>query len=369
MARPGGSLRGAKPTGTGPSLPPLALTTPILLYDESFGEHRVALFDGPVPELYLCRALKDLLSPARQGAVSTARVTRLDKGLGMGFLSLCDGGQAVASLFALSGHCEGALVEARVKTEGRAEKSPEVEILGPAEGEPRLLRAARTPLDVLRRRHPGARQVQAASEEARGLGLCLDEVEAHAMSRHHDLPQGGRFWIEPTRALIACDVDLGDGAGGLTGGDVRRRAGTVNLKALEAIARHLRLSGLAGLVVIDLVGCHHDAERLKAQAQQVFVRPDLEPEVQVQLGGISRFGTFELSRSWQGVPLKDHRVTPLAKAARIMREVARQAEIDRGQQMVLSYPQSLEEAILALLPELEGRYGARFHLKKEEMRG
>jgi hypothetical protein len=61
------------------------------------------------------------------------------------------------------------------------------------------------------------------------------------------LPGGGSLAIEPTRALTAIDVDLGE----RKGADAKRVTRQANLAALAESARLLRLKGLGGLVVLD----------------------------------------------------------------------------------------------------------------------
>jgi len=71
----------------------------------------------------------------------------------------------------------------------------------------------------------------------------LDSALADALAPEVSLPSGGRLTIEPTRALIAIDVDTG-GA---------RDKAAVDRAAVAAIARHLRLRGLGGQIVVDFV--------------------------------------------------------------------------------------------------------------------
>src|SRR5205085_11837263 len=83
---------------------------------------------------------------------------------------------------------------------------------------------------------------------------AADEAEAEALETVHPLPGGGALAIEPTRALTAIDVDLGE----RKGADAKRVTRQANLSALTEAARLLRLKGLGGLVVVDLVGRGHD---------------------------------------------------------------------------------------------------------------
>ena len=114
-----------------------------------------------------------------------------------------------------------------------------------------------------------------------------DAAQDEALETIFPLPGGGSFAIEPTRALIAVDVDLGAAAGPAA----KRAARAANLAALSEAARVLRLKGLGGLVVIDLAGRGHDGAALLTAAKTAFA-PD---NPGVAFGPISRFGTLELT--------------------------------------------------------------------------
>src|SRR5205814_1930525 len=61
-----------------------------------------------------------------------------------------------------------------------------------------------------------------------GARDAADLAEQEALSQVHALPGGGLISIEPTRALVAVDVDIA----GRPGGDARRLARQVNLTAI-----------------------------------------------------------------------------------------------------------------------------------------
>src|SRR5690606_29163252 len=86
-------------------------------------------------------------------------------------------------------------------------------------------------------------------EEGASARLVADEAEAEVLEMVHPLPGGGSIAIEPTRALTAVDVDVGE----RRGQDAKRVTRQANLAALGVAARLLRLKCLGGLVVFDLV--------------------------------------------------------------------------------------------------------------------
>jgi Ribonuclease G/E len=260
----------------------------------------------------------------RLGARVAARVRRIERGQGSAFLDLGEGPDAVLPL---AGHArglaEGAAVEIGISAEARRGKGPVARLLGPASGAPALLAPAPSLVVRLQSYAPGEAIVEGA--EARQAG---DAAQDEALAVEHALPGGGSVAIEPTRALVAVDVDLG----GRGGGDARRRTLNGNLAALREIARLLRLKGLGGLVVVDLAGAGQDGPALAAEAKSAF-SPD---EPGVALGPVSRFGTLTLA-----LP---HRFTPIAEvlldadghpsartvAHRLVRALEREGRADPG---------------------------------------
>ena len=98
---------------------------------------------------------------------------------------------------------------------------------------------------------------------ARRRWQVADEAEAEALEDPASVAgRRSQIAIEPTRALTAIDVDLSD----RKGGDAKRVTRQANIAALGMAARLLRLKGLGGIVVIDLVGRGHDGHALLAAA-------------------------------------------------------------------------------------------------------
>lgn len=105
--------------------------------------------------------------------------------------------------------------------------------------------------------------------------------------------QGGRLWIEATRALIAVDVN--------TGGDTSLAAGLkANLAAARALPRELRLRGLGGQVLLDLAPMAKKERRIWEQALGRAFREDAS---EVTLAGWTPLGNFELTRKRDRLPL------------------------------------------------------------------
>ena len=113
----------------------------------------------------------------------------------------------------------------------------------------------------------------------------LDQIEA---LRQPDCPLSGgaSMVIEPTRALIAVDVN--------TGGDMSPASGfKANLAAAKELPRHLRLRGLGGQIVIDPAPMPKKDRRQFETTLRAAFRAD---RVETALVGWTPLGHFELQR-------------------------------------------------------------------------
>lgn len=107
-----------------------------------------------------------------------------------------------------------------------------------------------------------------------------------------DLGEGTMF-IEPTRALIAVDVN--------TGGDTSPAAALkANLAAARALPRALRLRGLGGQVVVDFAAMPKGQRKPLEQSLRATFK--LDP-VETSLAGWTPMGLFELNRKRERIPL------------------------------------------------------------------
>ena len=122
----------------------------------------------------------------------------------------------------------------------------------------------------------------------------LDALDALRQPRV-DLPWGGALWVEPTRALVAVDVN--------TGGDTSPAAGLkANLACARDLPRQLRLRGLGGQVVIDLAPMPKKDRRGFETALRAAFRADT---VETALVGWTSLGNYELQRKRDRVPLDE----------------------------------------------------------------
>ncbi|MFO7804204.1 MAG: ribonuclease E/G [Paracoccaceae bacterium] len=109
------------------------------------------------------------------------------------------------------------------------------------------------------------------------------------------LATGGFWYIEPTRALVAVDVN--------TGGDVSPAAGLkANLGMARDLPRQLRLRGLGGQITLDLAPMPKKDRRVFETTLRAAFRKD---PVETALAGWSPLGHFELQRKRDRLPLTD----------------------------------------------------------------
>jgi Ribonuclease G/E len=323
-----------------------------LFLDVGPGEARgVVMLDGR-PERLLIRRDDDVACQA-VGATVIGRVRKLERQLALAFVGLGEGPDGVLNLRPEMGRlAEGQAVEAEVRSEARAGKGAQLRFLAEADGAPRLKDPAPLLETELAAFAPRAEIVRDGDARA-----AADGAEAEALERVFPLPGGGSIAIEPTRALIAIDVDVGE----RPGAEAKRASRAANLAALGAAARVLRLKGEGGLVVIDLAGRGHDGPALLAAARAAFA-PD---NPGVALGPISRFGTLELTVPRRRRSLAERlldaegRPTPQTLALRLLRALETAALGDPGARLEARAAADVVAAASPYLKALEARFGAR----------
>ncbi|WP_334165394.1 ribonuclease E/G [Phenylobacterium sp.] len=328
-----------------------------LYLDRGFGESRgVVTLDGR-PERLLVRRDGDDPKLAL-GARCVARVASLEPALATAFLDLGGGAEAILPFKPDAKPVRGQALEIEIRGEPRRGKLAIARALGNGEGAPRLLGPSRDVADELRALVRDAEIVQGAA--AREMA---DEAEAEALEVLHPIPGGGVLAVEPTRALTAIDIDLGE----RKGADAKRVTRQANLAALGLAARLLRLKGLGGIVVIDLVGRGHDGNALMAAARAAF-QPD---NPGVAIGPVGRFGTMELSLPRRVTPLgeilcrEDGQPSDRTLAQRLIRRLETEGAAQPGARLEARCAPGVAEAARPLGVQLAERIGARFTIRAD----
>ena len=103
----------------------------------------------------------------------------------------------------------------------------------------------------------------------------------------------GTMYVEPTRALVAVDVN--------TGGDTSPAAALkANLAAARALPRALRLRGLGGQISVDFVSMSKAHRKQVEQSLRAAFKAD---PIETSLVGWTPMGLFELQRKRERLPL------------------------------------------------------------------
>lgn len=327
-----------------------------LFLDRGIGESRgVVLLDGQPERLLIARDGED---PATKlGARHVARVRKVEPAFASAFVDL-GGVEALLSFRPDARPVEGQSLEVEIRSEPRLGKLATVRVIGPADGAPRLLAPAPDLEEQLAGFARGGAIV--SGREAR---LAADEAQADALEIVHKLPGGGDIAIEPTRALISVDVDIGE----RKGNDVKRVTRAANLAALTHGARLLRLKSLGGIVIFDLVGRGHDGNAMLTAARTAFA-PD---NPGVAIGPIGRFGTMEMTIPRRTPPLSDilcdsqGRLSDLTLALQLIRAIETEGANQPGARLTADCAPGVAEAAAPLAKLLAGKIGGRFTIRPQ----
>jgi hypothetical protein len=308
-----------------------------LHYDSRFGLARGAVCIDGQPHLY-AEGYEYNQSLTMVNVRSVARLK--SKAGGMAFLALADGAEAVLDVpqEVFAKLVEGAALEIEIIAEARQEKLARARLIGSATGEARRI----SPVQSLKDRLLAQVSDWGDMIESTLDSDALDAAEEAALNPSASMSEGGYLSIERTRALIACEVDSAGGEGVLT---PKAFAKACNERAVSDIGRRLRLSGLAGLVVIDLIGKRHDADRLRHLLQAGFG----SEAGKLIIGPIGKFGTLEFVRPWGATPLMDTIRSPVRAAHLLLREAVKRAGGEPGRLLTLRAPSGTLDIIRPLL--------------------
>jgi len=325
--------------------------------DRGFGETRAVVTLNGRPERMLFARDGEMSGP-RPGARYVARVRKVEPAFASAFLDLGSDGEGMLGFKPDHRPVQGQALEVEIKAAARHDKLPTLRVIGPAEGEPRCLAPAPDIATQLSLLMDGE-----ALSEGRAAREMADEAQAEILQTIHPLSGGGSLAIEPTRALVAVDVDLGNRGGQ----DAKRITRQANMVALGEAARLLRLKSLGGLVVIDLVGRGHDGTALLNAARTAFA-PD---NPGVAIGPVGRFGTMEVT-----IPRRDRpngelllnskgQVSDLTLALDLIRRLESEARSQPGARLMVRCSPGVATAAGPAASLLAGQVGHRFEILAE----
>jgi ribonuclease G len=128
------------------------------------------------------------------------------------------------------------------------------------------------------------------SFERHGVSEMLEGLRSPRV----ELEAGGHMMIEPTRALVAIDVN--------TGPDTSPAASLkANIAAARDLPRQLRLRGLGGQVVVDFAPMPKRDRHILDQVLKAAFKTDGE----TNLAGWTTLGLYEMTRKRDRLPLSD----------------------------------------------------------------
>ena len=256
---------------TGPTEPGKATPVTARLLFKS----RFAIVTPDAPGLNISRRIKDEALRAALSAIAEAMMAGADETLGLILRSGCAEAEddAIAEdIAAMRGLAEAVLPDLA--------GGPELLVDGPGAHD----LAFRDWLDPA---------VDEMVTDAGGFDLqgVTDLIDALLAARV-DLPGGGHMMVEPTRALVAVDVN--------TGPDTSPAASLkVNIAAARDLPRQLRLRGFGGQVVVDFA----PMPKRDRQILDQVLRAAFKSEVEVNLAGWTTLGLFEMTRKRDRLPL------------------------------------------------------------------
>jgi Ribonuclease G/E len=326
--------------------------------ENAIGETRAAVYEGRrLVELHLSRESQAHLPQA--GDIYLARIQSLEPSLNGAFLDLGGKEPGFLSFTRQSGMprlTEGQLLQVSVSRAAEADKAAVVKFI-----------------EVVDSGKPGPIQKLNLQERLskRFENITFDEASVsaidNAIERDLAIKGGGSITIEQTQALLAIDVDKGQGTSALD----------VGIAASNLISSQLRLRGLGGLVVIDFPNLRQTRQRnqlLKA-LERAF---ENDPAI-VKIAPVSRFGCVELTRSLDYQPL-DRVITnrfsePTIEtlALRALRQLEREALNNRGAQFTLEVSQNTHDWLMGRIIDWEAslneRIGPRYNIKTSDIAG
>ena len=237
---------------------------------------RLAIVTPGAPGLNISRRIKDEAVRADLEAIAVEAMAGADESLGLILRSVAE--RAEADEVAGDVAAMRALAEA---------------VLRDLDGGPELLVEGAGAHETAWRdwADPEPDEVIEAGFEAQGV----HEMIAALREARVPLVGGGNMLIEPTRALLAVDVN--------TGPDTSPAAALkVNIAAARDLPRQLRLRGLGGQIVVDFAPM---PKKERAILDQVIRAAFKAEAAETNLAGWTTLGLFELTRKRDRLPITE----------------------------------------------------------------
>lgn len=259
---------------TGPAEPGKALPVTLRLLFKS----RYVILTPGAPGINISRAIKDDDARAALNEIAQTATQGADETLGLILRSACEAAEPeviAEDVAAMRDLAEAVLADLN--------GGPELLVDGPGAHD----LACRDWLDP----EPDEMMTEAGGFETHGVhamieALCVPRV---------GLPGGGHMMIEPTRALVAVDVN--------TGPDTSPAASLkANIAAARDLPRQMRLRGFGGQIVVDFAPVPKKDRAILDQVIKAAFRPE---GADVNLAGWTTLGLYEITRRRDRLTLAD----------------------------------------------------------------
>jgi ribonuclease G len=209
----------------------------------------------------------------------------------------------------------------------------------------------------------------------------IEEEITKALDRKVPLKSGGHLVIDQTEAMTTIDVNTGAFVG------TRNLEETIfrtNLEAAVAIARHLRLRNLGGIIIIDFIDMQDESHR--RQVLGALERALSGDRAQTHIVSLSPLGLVEMTRKRTRESL-EHLLcepcpscegrgfvkTPETVCHEIFREIVRQSRQFASKELLILAHRDVVDRLLdeesAALAELEPQVGRPIRLQTEALYG
>ncbi len=239
---------------------------------------RYAIVTPGAPGLNVSRRIREDDVRAMLDALATGAMTGAALDLGLILRSACDGAEAddiAEDITAMRGLAEAVLAD----------------LTGPAE----LLADGAGAQETAWRDWADPAPDEVAEGAGAFAAFGVAEMVDALLTPRAVLPGGGHMMVEPTRALVAVDVN--------TGPDMSPAASLkANIAAARDLPRQLRLRGLGGQVVIDFAPM---PKKDRVPLEQVLRAAFKSEGAETSLSGWTALGLYELVRKRDRMPLTE----------------------------------------------------------------
>ena len=209
----------------------------------------------------------------------------------------------------------------------------------------------------------------------------IEEEITKALDRKVPLKSGGHLVIDQTESMTTIDVNTGAYVGSR---NLEETIFRTNLEAAVAIARHLRLRNLGGIIIIDFIDMQDESHRRQVLA--ALERALAGDRAQTHIVSLSPLGLVEMTRKRTRESL-EHLLcepcpscegrgfvkTPETVCHEIFREIVRQSRQFASNELLILAHRDVVERLLdeesAALAELEPQVGRSIRLQAEALYG